>query len=178
MTSCHWQRGLSKTSVLNFAELMMADFEDLEADCEFIRRNFSASYKGYYQTWQLCDFEIDIQYNYSSLSWIVTFSRRHKLVTSNTCNSLRWNRCKDGKSDHDILNLPWKNITDASQPYPFENNIQLSAKNWDLFLSSIFCRRSQFLTLLILDAVNLIVYWNSWHYVFFFVFTLFLQIFC
>ena len=121
LESCQTKCQSFDRSVPNFAELKMADFEDLVDDCEFIRRNFSASYKGYYETRQLCDFEIDIQYNYSSLSWMVTFSRHHKLVKSNKLSC--WNRFKDGKSNHDLLNLPWKNVTDASQPYPFENNI-------------------------------------------------------
>ena len=66
-------------SVPNYSELKLADFGNLVADCELIKRNVSASYKGYYQTRPLCDFEIDIQYNYSSLSWIATFSRHQKL---------------------------------------------------------------------------------------------------
>ena len=56
----------------NYSELMKADLNQLAYDCEHIATNFTLDYNGHYRSRPLCDFEVDVKYNFATFTWIGT----------------------------------------------------------------------------------------------------------
>ena len=73
----------------SFSQLKTADLSHLVDECKYIFTNLSVDYEGYYEDRPLCDFQIDMTYNFTSYSWIATASNDHQFSNSKLKTQLK-----------------------------------------------------------------------------------------
>ena len=76
-------------SMPNFSQLKTANFSHLVHECKYISTNLSIDYEGYYEDRPLCDFQIDLTYDFTTYSWIATASNDHQFSHSKLKTQLK-----------------------------------------------------------------------------------------